>query len=50
MEDYYIYILALMGIIVAFIIVKKVTSCLVKSIVLLALAALGAYLYYMYRA
>lgn len=49
MEDYYIYILALLGIVVAFFIVKKVTSCLVKSIVLFVVAALLAYLYFMNR-
>ena len=43
---YYIFILA--AIIVAFLIIKKVTTCLVKSIGLIVLVAVLGYIYWMY--
>ena len=43
---YYIFILV--AIIVAFLIIKKVTTCLVKSIVLIVLVAVLGYIYWMY--
>ena len=43
---YYIFILV--AIIVAFLIIKKVTTCLVKSIVLIVLASVLGYIYWMY--
>ena len=43
---YYLFILA--AIIVAFLIIKRVVSCLVRSVVLIVLAALLGYIYWMY--
>jgi hypothetical protein len=43
---YYLFLLA--AVIVAFLIIKKVASCLVKSIVGIVLLALIVYIYYMY--
>ena len=43
--DFTLYIVALVAFIVGFLIIKKVTSCLVKTIVLLVIAAAIA-LYY----
>jgi hypothetical protein len=43
---YYIFILV--AIIVAFLIVKKVTSCLIRSVVAVVLVAVLAYIYWMY--
>ena len=43
---YYIFILV--AIIVAFLIVKKVTSCLIRSVVAVVLVAILAYIYWMY--
>lgn len=41
-----LYILALVAFIVGFLIIKKVTSCLVKAIVLLVIAAAIALYYF----
>lgn len=43
---YYIWLLAV--IVVAFLIVKRVASCMVRMVVLGVAAALLAYIYYMY--
>lgn len=43
---YYIFILV--AIIVAFLIIKKVASCLIRSIVAIVLVAVLAYVYWMY--
>lgn len=43
---YYLFILA--AIIVAFLIIKKVTTCLIRSIVLIVLAFVLWYIYWMY--
>jgi hypothetical protein len=43
---YYIFILV--AIIVAFLIIKKVASCLIRSIVAIVLVAVLAYIYWMY--
>jgi hypothetical protein len=43
---YYIFILV--AIIVAFLIIKKVASCLIRSIVAIILVAVLAYVYWMY--
>ena len=40
------YIFLLVAIIVAFLIVKRVASCLIRSIVLIVLAAVLAYVYF----
>jgi hypothetical protein len=43
---YYIFILV--AIIVAFLVIKKVTSCLIRSVVTIVLVAILAYIYWMY--
>lgn len=43
---YYLFVLA--AIIVAFLVVKRVTSCLIKSVVTIVLVALLAFVYYFY--
>jgi hypothetical protein len=48
MENIGYYIFLLVAIIVAFVIVKKVASCLIRSVVLLALVVLLGYIYWMY--
>ncbi|MBR1388474.1 MAG: hypothetical protein IJ569_02500 [Prevotella sp.] len=42
------YIFMLVAIVVAFLIVKKVVSCFVRSVVLIVLAAVLGYIYWMY--
>ena len=42
------YVFALVAIMVAFIVVKKVASCMIKSVVLLALILALAAIYYLY--
>lgn len=42
------YVLALVAIIVAFLIIKKVASCLVRSVVGIALLVVLVYIYIMY--
>ena len=44
--EYYLFMLA--AIIVAFLIIKRVVSCLVRSIVLIVLAVVLGYIYYKY--
>ncbi len=48
MEDYTIYLLALVAVIVVVLVLKKVTSCLLKAIVTLIIEAADLYIYYMY--
>lgn len=48
MDNIGYYIFLLVAVIVAFLIVKKVASCLIRSIVLIVLAALMGYIYWMY--
>ena len=43
---YYIFILV--AIVVAFLIIKKVASCLIRSVVAVVLVAVLAYIYWMY--
>lgn len=42
------YIFVLVAIIVAFLVIKKVASCLIKSAVLIAVAVALAIIYYLY--
>ena len=42
------YLFVLVAIIVAFLVVKRVASCLIKSVVTLVLVAILAYIYYFY--
>ncbi len=46
MDSFYVYIAALILIIVVFLIVRKITSCLVKSIIGLVVLAIAAYIYF----
>jgi hypothetical protein len=48
MQNIGYYIFILVAIIVAFLIIKKVTTCLVRSIVLIVLIAVLGYIYWMY--
>ncbi len=48
MENIGYYIFILVAIIVAFLIIKKVTTCFIKSVVLIVLAAVLGYIYWMY--
>ena len=43
-----IYAGALLAIVICFVIIKKVASCLIRSIVGLVVLAIIAYVYYMY--
>ena len=42
------YIVALLAIIIAFVIIKKVASCMVRTVVGIVLVAVLAYIYIMY--
>lgn len=48
MENIGYYLFMLAAIVVAFLIVKRVVSCLVRSVVLIVLAVVLGYIYYMY--
>lgn len=48
MENLTQYIVALIAIIIAFIIIKKVASCMVRTVVGIVLVAVLAYIYIMY--
>ena len=48
MQNIGYYIFILVAIIVAFLIIKKVTTCLVRSIVLIVLVAVLGDIYWMY--
>lgn len=48
MENLTQYIVALIAIIIAFVIIKKVASCMVRTVVGIVLVAVLAYIYIMY--
>lgn len=48
MDNYMTYLLALVAIVIIVLVLKKVTSCLIRSIVTLIVVALGAYIWYTY--
>ena len=48
MENLTQYIVALIAIIIAFIIIKKVASCMVRTVVGIVLVAVLAYIYIIY--
>ena len=48
MENIVYYIAMLAVVIIAFLIIKRVVSCMVRSIVTLVLVAVLAYIYYTY--
>ncbi|MBR5655515.1 MAG: sulfate transporter [Prevotella sp.] len=47
-ENFMIYAGALLAIVICFIIIKKVASCLIRTVVGLVVLAIIAYVYYMY--
>lgn len=47
-ENFMIYAGALLAIVIGFIIIKKVASCLIRSVVGIVVLALVAYVYFMY--
>ncbi len=48
MENLGYYIFVLVALIVAFLVVKRVASCMIKSVILLALVVALAAIYYLY--
>ena len=48
MENIGLYLFALAAVIVAFIVVKRVASCLIKTVVTVLLVAVLAYIYFYY--
>jgi len=48
MENVGYYLAMLSAIIIAFLIIKRVVSCMVRTVVTLVLVAVLAYIYYMY--
>ena len=48
MENLGVYAAMLAAIIIAFLIIKRVMSCMVRTVVTLVLVAVLAYIYYMY--
>lgn len=48
MENFGYYIFCLVAMVVAFIVVKKITGCLIKTAILVAIVAALAAIYYMY--
>lgn len=48
MENLTQYIVALLAIIIAFVIIKKVASCLIRTVVGIVLVAVLVYIYIMY--
>ncbi|MBQ6548450.1 MAG: hypothetical protein IJL82_00785 [Prevotella sp.] len=48
MENIGYYIFVLVALIVAFLVVKRVASCMIKSVILLALVVALAAIYYLY--
>lgn len=47
-ENFMIYAGALLAIVICFVIIKKVASCLVRSVVSLVVLAIIAYIYFVY--
>ena len=48
MENLVYYAAMLAAIIIAFLIIKRVVSCMIRTVVTLVLIAILAYIYYMY--
>ena len=48
MENIGYYIFVLVALVVAFLVVKRVASCMIKSVILLALVVALAAIYYLY--
>lgn len=47
-DNFMIYAGALLAIVIGFIIIKKVASCLIRSVVGIVVLLIVAYIYYMY--
>ena len=47
-SDLILYVLAIVLVVTAFLVVKKVASCLVKTVILLIVLAVLGFLYYAY--
>ncbi len=47
-QDFYFYLFAIAVVVVVFLIIKKIASCLIKSIVMLVIVAALAYIWFMY--
>lgn len=47
-DNYILYVFALLAVIIGFLIVKKVASCMIKAIVALVVLAVLGYIYYAY--
>lgn len=48
MNDFVFYALCIVALMIAVIVVKRVVSCFIRSVITLALIAALAYLYFMY--
>lgn len=48
MESFGYYIFCIIAIIVGFLIIKKITGCMIKTLIALVVAALLAAVYYLY--
>ncbi|WP_306570898.1 hypothetical protein [Hoylesella nanceiensis] len=46
-SDFSLYIIAIIALVVAVVVVKKITGCLIKSVLLLGIIGLLLYLYFM---
>ena len=47
-QDFYFYLFAIAVVVVVFLVIKKIASCLIKSIVMLVIVAALAYIWFMY--
>lgn len=50
MENFEYYIFCIIAFVVAFLLVKKITSCLIKTVIFFAVAAVLAAIYFAYMA
>lgn len=46
-SDFSLYIISIIALVVAVVVVKKITGCLIKSVLLLGIIGLLLYLYFM---
>ena len=47
-QNFYFYLFAIVVLVVIFLMIKKLESCLIKSIVMLVIVAALAYIWYVY--
>ena len=45
-DNFTFYVFCLVAIVVGFLVVKKIASCLIKSVIMLAIAAVLVYVYF----